>query len=83
MAVLQSTNIVGSLCVNGVAIGGGKDYNYCCFTASTTFTPTSDLVGGDGFVAADIVGAGGGGGGAYAIGKAGRSPSGGACAANL
>ena len=83
MAVLQSTNVQGTLCVNGVVIGGGKDYNYCCFTASTTFTPTSDLVGGDGFVAADIVGAGGGGGGAYVIGKAGRSPSGGACCANL
>lgn len=83
MAVLQSTNVQGTLCVNGVVIGGGKDYNYCCFTASTTFTPTSDLVSGDGFVSAHIVGGGGGGGGAYTVAKAGRSPSGPPCAAAL
>jgi hypothetical protein len=46
MAVLQSTNVQGTLCVNGVAVGGGKDIKYCCFTASTTFTPSQDLVDG-------------------------------------
>jgi hypothetical protein len=47
MAELQSTNVQGSLCVNGVAVGGGKDFKYCCFTASDTWTPTQDLVDGD------------------------------------
>jgi hypothetical protein len=41
MAVLQSTNVQGTLCVNGVAVGGGKDFKYACFTASDTWTPTS------------------------------------------
>jgi len=62
MAELQSTNVQGSLCVNGVAIGGGKDFKYCCFTSSTTFTPSQDLVDGDGAVNATLVGGGGGGG---------------------
>ena len=61
MANLQSTNVVGTLCVNGVAIGGGKDLKYCCFTGSTTWTPPSDLVTGDGVVDALLVGGGGGG----------------------
>jgi len=65
MANLQSTNVVGTLCVNGVAVGGGKDYKYCCFTGSTTWTPSSDLVDGDGIIKAHIVGAGGGGGGSW------------------
>jgi hypothetical protein len=83
MATLQSTNVIGALCVNGVAVGGGKDYNYCCFTASTTFTPTSDLVSGDGYVSAHIVGGGGGGGGSYTVASGGRSPNGGTCGANI
>jgi hypothetical protein len=62
MAVLQSTNVQGTLCVNGVAVGGGKDLNVCCVTASTSFTPTSDLVSGDGHVCALLVGGGGAGG---------------------
>lgn len=66
MAVLQSTNVQGSLCVNGVAVGGGKDFKYCCFTGSSTWTPTQDLVDGDGFVQATLVAGGGGGGGACA-----------------
>tara|TARA_R110000803_G_scaffold125181_1_gene192865 strand:+ start:22 stop:1044 length:1023 start_codon:yes stop_codon:yes gene_type:complete len=66
MAVLQATNVQGTLCVNGVAVGGGKDFKYCCFTGSTTFTPTQDLVDGNGFLDANLV-AGGGGGGAAAI----------------
>ena len=69
MAVLQSTNVQGALCVNGVAIGGGKDYKYCCFTASDTWTPTQDLVDGDGFITADLVGGGGGGGSNYVVGS--------------
>ena len=64
MAVLQSTNVQGSLCVNGVAVGGGKDFKYCCMTASTTFTPSQDLVDGDGILEALVVAGGGGGGGA-------------------
>jgi hypothetical protein len=60
MAQLQSTNVTGVLCVNGVAIGGGKDFKYACFTGSDTFTPSSDLVGGDGALNAIIVGGGGG-----------------------
>jgi len=76
MAELQSTNVIGSLCVNGVAIGGGKDYQYCCFTGSTTWTPTSDLVSGDGIIRAHVVGAGGGGGGqaGWVIGSFGGGP---------
>lgn len=63
MAILQSTNVVGTLCVNGIAVGGGgKDLKYCCITASTTWTPPSDLVDGDAVVDAVIVGGGGGGG---------------------
>jgi len=62
MAILQSTNVQGALCVNGVAVGGGRDFKFCCFTASSTFTPSQDLVDGNGFLAADVVGAGGGGG---------------------
>ena len=64
MAVLKSTNVQGALCVNGVAVGGGKDFKYCCFTASTTFTPSQDLVDGNGIVDAVLVGGGGPGGGA-------------------
>ena len=64
MAVLQSTNVQGSLCVNGVAVGGGKDFKYCCVTASTTWTPSQDLVDGNGVIDAVLVGGGGGGGGA-------------------
>lgn len=65
MAVLQSTNVVGALCVNGVAVGGGKNFKYCCFTSSTSFTPSQDLVDGDGALEAFIVGGGGGGGGSF------------------
>jgi len=68
MAILQSTNVVGSLCVNGVAVGGGKDYHYQCYSGSTTFTPTSDLVSGNGILRAHVVGAGGGGGGSWGWG---------------
>ena len=63
MAVLQSTNVQGTLCVNGVAVGGGKDIKFCCFTASTTFTPSQDLVDGGGYIETSIAGGGGGGGG--------------------
>lgn len=63
MAQLQSTNIVGTLSVNGVAVGGGKDFKYCCMSGSTTWTPSSDLVDGDGVVEATLLGGGGGGGG--------------------
>lgn len=66
MAVLQSTNVQGALCVNGVAVGGGKDFKYCCYTASSTFTPSQDLVDGNGFLSADLV-AGGGGAGSYSM----------------
>jgi hypothetical protein len=63
MATLQSTNVIGSLCVNGVAIGGGgKDFKICCFTASDSWTPPSDLVTADGLVEAIVIGGGGGGG---------------------
>ena len=62
MAVLQSTNVQGTLCVNGVAVGGGKDFKYCCFTASTTFTPSQDLVDGNGVIDTTALGGGGGGG---------------------
>jgi hypothetical protein len=67
MAQLQSTNVTGVLCVNGVAVGGGKDFKYCCITSTGTWTPSSDLVGGDGVVQALLVGGGGQGGdvGAY------------------
>jgi len=65
MAVLQSTNVQGTLCVNGVAVGGGKDFKYCCFTASDTFTPSQDLVDGDGVIDTFTVGGGGGGGGGF------------------
>ena len=64
MAQLQSTNVVGTLCVNGVAVGGGKDFKFCCFTTSGNWTPTSDLVDGGGNVEAIIVAGGGGSGGA-------------------
>ena len=63
MAVLKTTNVQGALCVNGVAIGGGKDIKFCCFTASTTFTPSQTLVDGGGYVEASLVAGGGGGGG--------------------
>jgi hypothetical protein len=62
MATLQSTNVLGTLCVNGVAVGGGKDVYFCCITASTTWTPPSDLVTGDGIVDTIVVAGGGGGG---------------------
>ena len=62
MAQLQSTNVVGTLCVNGVALGGGKDFKVCCITTTGNFTPSSDLVDGDGHVEAVLVGGGGGGG---------------------
>lgn len=62
MAVLQSTNVQGALCVNGVAVGGGKDIKFCCFTSTDTFTPSQDLVDGGGYIEASL-GAGGGGGG--------------------
>jgi len=65
MAVLQSTNVQGTLCVNGVAVGGGKDFKFCCFTGSDNWTPSQDLVDGGGSVEAIVV-AGGGGGGASA-----------------
>ena len=65
MAVLQSTNVQGTLCVNGVAIGGGKDLKFACFTASDSWTPTSGLVDGDGVL--DIFLLGGGGGGARCV----------------
>lgn len=68
MAVLQSTNVQGALCVNGVAVGGGKDFKFCCFTASSTFTPSQDLVDGNGFLHADIIAGGGGGGAGSVIG---------------
>ena len=64
MAVLQSTNVQGSLCVNGVAVGGGKDFKYCCITSSTNWTPSQDLVDGDATVEAFMVAGGGGGGSA-------------------
>lgn len=73
MAELQSTNVTGTLCVNGVAIGGGKDVKYCCITASTNFTPSQDLVDGDAFVEHHIVGGGGGAGAFYGVGKGGFS----------
>jgi hypothetical protein len=63
MATLQSTNVQGTLCVNGVAVGGGKDFKYCCITASTTWTPSQDLVDGNAIVDAVLVGGGGGSGG--------------------
>lgn len=66
MANLQSTNVTGTLCVNGVAIGGGKDYKYACFTASDTWTPSSDLTTGNAAVESVVI-AGGGGGGASAL----------------
>lgn len=78
MAELQSTNVTGTLCVNGVAIGGGgKDFKICCVTASTTWTPPSDLVTGDGMVQAYVIGAGGGGGGATKQGSKSPKPGGG------
>ena len=73
MAILQSTNVVGTLCVNGVALGGGKNYKYACFTASDTWTPSSDLTTGDAIVEAIVIGAGGGGGGsALCVWQAGK-----------
>tara|TARA_R110000803_G_scaffold111691_1_gene180137 strand:- start:731 stop:1759 length:1029 start_codon:yes stop_codon:yes gene_type:complete len=66
MAVLKTTNIQGALCVNGVAVGGGKDIYFCCFTSSTTFTPSQDLVDGNGYIESAI-GGGGGGGGALGV----------------
>tara|TARA_R110000782_G_scaffold102221_1_gene189200 strand:- start:1248 stop:2324 length:1077 start_codon:yes stop_codon:yes gene_type:complete len=62
MAVLQSTNVQGALCVNGVAVGGGKDFKFCCFTGSTSFTPSQGLVDGGGIIDSNLVGGGGGGG---------------------
>lgn len=62
MAQLQSTNVVGTLCVNGVAVGGGKDFKFACFSGSDNWTPSSDLVDGGGNVETVIVGGGGGGG---------------------
>ena len=65
MATLQSTNVLGALCVNGVAVGGGKDFKYCCISSSTSFTPSQDLVDGDAALDLTMVGGGGGGGGVY------------------
>jgi hypothetical protein len=67
MAVLQSTNVQGALCVNGVAVGGGKDFKFCCISSSISWTPTQDLVDGDGFIVTDMIGGGGGGGANYAV----------------
>jgi hypothetical protein len=64
MAQLQSTNVVGTLCVNGVAVGGGKDFKFCCFTGSDNWTPSSDLATDSGTVETVIVSGGGGGGAA-------------------
>jgi len=61
MANLQSTNVVGALCVNGVAVGGGKDFKFACFTGSDSWTPTSGLVTGDGILDTFLLGGGGGG----------------------
>ena len=78
MAELQSTNVTGTLCVNGIAIGGGgKDFKICCVTSSTTWTPPSDLVTGDGMVQAYVIGAGGGGGGYTKQGSVSPKPGGG------
>jgi len=72
MATLQSTNVVGTLCVNGVAVGGGKDFKYCCITASQNWTPTSGFVDGDGRLDLHLIGGGGGGGGILTGGTGGR-----------
>jgi hypothetical protein len=61
MALLQSTNVQGTLCVNGVAIGGGKDFYFCCISGSGTYTPSSGLVGADGILDITLVGGGGSG----------------------
>ena len=61
MANLQSTNVTGTLCVNGTALGGGKDFRFCCFTNSTSWAPPSTLVGGYGTVSSLLVGGGAGG----------------------
>lgn len=66
MAQLQSTNVTGTLCVNGVAVGGGKNYKYACFTASDTWTPSSDLTTGNAVIDAVVIAGGGGGGGSAA-----------------
>tara|TARA_R110000744_G_scaffold277735_1_gene390066 strand:+ start:107 stop:1177 length:1071 start_codon:yes stop_codon:yes gene_type:complete len=63
MAILQSTNVQGTLCVNGTAVGGSKNFKYCCMSSSTTFTPSQDLVDGDKILEALVVAGGGGGGG--------------------
>lgn len=82
MAQLQSTNVVGNLTVNGVAVGGGKDFKFCCFTGSSTWTPTSDFADSDQFVESHVLGAGGGGGGMYQLYRSAYRPECG-CICNL
>ena len=58
MAELQSTNILGTLTVDGTVLGGGKALKYAEFTASATFTPTSEAIDAGGIHQVFIVGGG-------------------------
>ena len=58
MATLQSTNIVGTLSVNGSALGGGKSLKFAEFTASDTFTPTAAAISAGGIHQVFLVGGG-------------------------
>ena len=58
MAELQSTNIVGTLSVNGTEFSGGNDIKYAEFTASDTFTPTAAAISAGGIHQVFLVGGG-------------------------
>ena len=58
MAELQSTNIVGTLSINGTEFSGGNDIKYAEFTASDTFTPTAAAISAGGIHQVFLVGGG-------------------------
>ena len=58
MANLKDTNVVGTLSVNGSALGGGKTIKYQEFLSSGTFTPTAAGIAAGGIHQIFIVGGG-------------------------
>ena len=58
MANLQSTNIDGTLSINGVEFSGGNDIKYQEFNSSGTFTPTAAAIAAGGIHQIFIVGGG-------------------------
>ena len=58
MATLSTTNINGTLSIDGTPAGAGKDFKYQEFNSSGTFTPTSAAIAAGGIHQIFIVGGG-------------------------